>query len=154
MKQFLACFLLFFLTSLSAQAESIHVQDGDIFLLGRQSVRLWGIDAPEYDQTCDKDGEHIPCGDISEEVLRNFIGKTKPDCKRLNTDKLNRWIAQCSVNGQDLGALMVHSGWAVDYRYYSKGAYAKEEQAAKSERRGLWGTRFEWPWDYRHKKYP
>lgn len=145
--------LLLCIGSTSVSAQSVRVQDGDTFVLGGQQVRLWGIDAPEYDQPCMKGAVSIPCGDISEAVLESFIGSAVPECEKVATDKLGRWVAKCHVGGSDLGSLMVRSGWAMDYNRYSKGAYSSEENAAKSEKRGLWGTKFEWPWDYRHKKY-
>jgi len=42
--------------------ESVRVVDGDGLKIGNQSIRLWGIDAPELDQTCELDGRTVPCG--------------------------------------------------------------------------------------------
>jgi endonuclease YncB( thermonuclease family) len=44
---------------------------------------------------------------------------------------------------------MVRSGWAVDFRRYSKGAYADEEAQARAARRGLWAGEFEVPAQWR-----
>ena len=37
-----------------ALANDLFVRDGDSFVMDGQEVRLWGIDAPEYHQTCIK----------------------------------------------------------------------------------------------------
>lgn len=43
---------------------------------------------------------------------------------------------------------MVAEGWAVAYRRYSMD-YVKQEDQAKSVRRGIWAGRFAMPWDWR-----
>ncbi|MEX2648002.1 MAG: thermonuclease family protein, partial [Alphaproteobacteria bacterium] len=36
---------------------------GDLIVIGEMLVRLAGIDAPEFDQTCTRDGAVWACGD-------------------------------------------------------------------------------------------
>ena len=45
------------------------VNDGDSITLKGERIRLRGIDAPEYNQTCLKDGATYPCGRRSREAL-------------------------------------------------------------------------------------
>jgi endonuclease YncB( thermonuclease family) len=46
------------------------------------------------------------------------------------------------VAGQDVGAVMVRQGWALDYERYSGGAYAAEQLEAEQAQRGLWSGSF------------
>ena len=45
---------------------------------------------------------------------------------------------------------MVRSGWAVAYRKYSH-RYVGDEAIARGQKRGLWGLRFQMPWDWRRE---
>ncbi|WP_197716172.1 thermonuclease family protein [Cereibacter sphaeroides] len=53
--------------------------------------------------------------------------------------------------GINLDAWMVRSGWAVAYRRYGS-AYVRDEDLARREKRGIWASRFEMPWDWRKGK--
>ncbi|TIT92457.1 MAG: thermonuclease family protein, partial [Mesorhizobium sp.] len=41
------------------------VNDGDSLTLGTERIRMRGIDAPEYTQTCRKEGADYPCGRLA-----------------------------------------------------------------------------------------
>src|SRR5262245_25083724 len=45
------------------------VNDGDTITLKGQRIRLSGIDAPEYNQTCEKGGATYACGRAAREAL-------------------------------------------------------------------------------------
>lgn len=130
-------------------AESFRVIDGDGIELAGQSVRLWGIDAPELRQECSVDGRRYPCGENARDALTAFLGAAAPICETVNRDRYGRQIAKCEIAGDDLAALMVRSGWAVDYPRYSKGAYADDQDEAEAHKRGLWAGFFAAPWDWR-----
>ena len=49
--------------------------DGDSLWVGKDEVRLKGIDAPEGRQTCQCDGRDWACGDATRDELRRLIGK-------------------------------------------------------------------------------
>lgn len=133
-------------------AESFRVIDGDGIELGGQSVRLWGIDAPELRQECSKDGRRYPCGEEAKEALTAFLGAAAPICETVNRDRYGREVAKCEVAGDDLAALMVRSGWAVDWPRYSKGAYANNQDEAETHKRGLWAGFFAAPWEWRAQR--
>src|SRR5690606_410103 len=40
----------------------VTVNDGDSITLGAERIRLRGIDAPEYNQFCRRNGAEYPCG--------------------------------------------------------------------------------------------
>lgn len=135
-----------------ALASDLFIRDGDSFAIGGQEVRLWGVDAPEYHQTCIKGGSIVPCGKYARQRLENLTKDAQLQCERVNTDRYKRTVARCYVHGEDVAALMVRAGFAFDYPRYSKGAYSDQQKAAKSEQRGLWSMDFEMPWIWRRKK--
>lgn len=53
--------------------------------------------------------------------------------------------------GEDLGEWMALNGWAVAYTYYSY-EYTRAEYRAKRDRRGIWASEFEKPWEWRRKQ--
>lgn len=130
-------------------AESVRVIDGDGIELAGQSVRLWGIDAPELGQECSKDGRRYPCGEKAKDALTAFLGAAAPICETVNRDRYGREVAKCEVAGDDLARLMVRSGWAVDWPRYSKSAYAEDQDEAEAHKRGLWAGFFAAPWEWR-----
>ena len=72
MKKLLLFIILF---SFSATAQ-IRVVDGDSLEINNKKIRLIGIDAPEYYQTCfDEDGLEYDCGFDALEYLQNLIEK-------------------------------------------------------------------------------
>jgi endonuclease YncB( thermonuclease family) len=120
-----------------------RVVDGDTLVLDGREVRLSGIDAPEYRQSCERSGKAWPCGQEAAEALRRLIGTGKVRCTGGRDDKYGRLLARC-VAGEDLGARLVRDGFAIAY-----GDYEIEEAAARSARRGVWAGTFERPADFR-----
>jgi|CXWK01.1.fsa_nt_gi endonuclease YncB( thermonuclease family) len=121
--------------------------DGDSLWVGKDEVRLKGIDAPEGRQTCQRDGRDWACGDAARDELRRLIGKDMVECRAVERDKHGRVLGYCKAGGRDLNAGMVASGFALAY-----GSYLREEGEAKSRRRGLWAGEFERPRDWRHER--
>lgn len=131
---------------LLAAAPVASVVDGDTFVLGAARVRLWGVDAPEGRQICqDAGGRDFRCGDSARDRLKALIGSGRVDCRERDRDGYGRMVAQCRVASVDLGEAMVRAGWAIDYRQFSRGAYAVAEGDARAAKRGLWAGRFEAP---------
>ncbi len=60
-------------------------------------------------------------------------------------------LARCTVAGDELGTWMVENGWALAYRRYSLD-YVDEEADAQAARRGIWGSEFEKPWEWRKRQ--
>lgn len=119
--------------------------DGDSLRLGRERIRLWGIDAPELDQICWSDtGQEWPCGRTAHAALRDRLSAGRVDCRARGTDKYGRVLATCSVFGTDVAALLVAEGLAL-----ARNAYGSEERAARAARRGLWQGRFSDPKSWR-----
>ncbi len=69
-------------------------------------------------------------------------------CDRARVDPSKCIIARCTVAGEDLEKWMVSQGWALAYRRYSLD-YVNEEAEARAARRGIWGSEFIKPWEWR-----
>lgn len=130
------------LLAFPARSAPLIVTDGDSLRMGGERIRLWGIDAPERGQTCRRGRKRYDCGAAATRPLHSFIGGRPVTCVRIETDRYGRTVARCMAGGNDLGRLMVASGWALDMPRYSGGAYAADQRGARRERRGLWAGSF------------
>lgn len=128
-----------------------RVTDGDTIRIGDERIRLWGVDAPEIRQDCTMAGGTINIGRAARDHLEALIGGRDVTCERMDVDRYGRTVARCSIDGLDLGAMMVADGWAWDYREYSRGAYSDQQAAAEAAGAGLWagGAMCEVPSDWR-----
>lgn len=122
------------------------VADGDSLQFGGQRVRIFGIDAPEFDQTCIQAGKEYPCGRRARDMLRSLVNGPV-SCLGGDMDRYGRLLARCESGGRDIGREMVLSGWALSY-----GAYSVDEALARDAGRGLWAGEFEEPRAYRLQK--
>lgn len=122
----------------------VTVNDGDSITLGAERIRLRGIDAPEFAQTCQRSGADYPCGRRARESLAALIGGRPVSCSGWERDKYDRLLATCTAGGNDLNRGQVEAGWAVAY-----GDYRAEESAARQKGAGLWAGSFERPRDWR-----
>jgi endonuclease YncB( thermonuclease family) len=122
---------------------------GDTLDLDGERIRLWGIDAVEGDQVCQRNGRPWRCGDDATAALEALVDGHEITCTERDIDRYGRTVATCSVAGQDIGSAMVRQGWALDYNRYSGGAYAAEQLEAEQAQRGLWSGSFVPPWQWR-----
>ena len=148
--------LFFILISLSTVSSGktifgkAKVIDGDTIHINKNKIRLHGIDAPETNQTCNKNNKVWNCGVESTKFLKELIGNNKIECITQGKDRYNRFIGICYKDNLDLNSEMVLNGWAIAYRYYSED-YVKEEEKAKRDKKGIWIGDFEEPYLFRKK---
>lgn len=110
-----------------------RVVDGDSVYVDGKKLRLWGIDAPEEDEFG---------YDEAKKVLREIAYGKTVTCTCADIDRHGRSVVKCTLeDGQDVGDVMVRTGWALDYRKHTKGAYEKAEDEARDAKRGLWAPR-------------
>ena len=127
---------------------SAEIIDGDSLSVSGISVRLFGIDAPEGTQTCNRSGTAWRCGEESAMQLRNLIGGNPIECSGRDIDTYGRTLAVCAVAGIEINRAMVEAGWATAFRKYSQD-YVVEETRARAAHRGIWTSEFALPQDYR-----
>lgn len=146
--------LLLALASAQAQAEDLtgpaQVVDGDSLVVRGRQVRLSGIDAPEWDQTCTRAGKKWKCGAEAGAFLRSLVEGRVVSCAVEGLDKYKRALATCYLDGKDLNEAIVRAGWAVAYRRYSD-RYVGAEEAAKAEKSGIWVGEFQGPEEFRRE---
>lgn len=146
--------VIYMAAALSAQAGGVigqaSVIDGDTVEIHGQRIRLFGIDAVESSQRCERNGQAWNCGKDSAFALADRIGRSAIDCRGQEKDRYGRLVAVCFKGAEDLNRWMVEQGWAVAYRRYSVD-YVAAEDAARAARRGLWASTFDMPWEWRKK---
>lgn len=120
------------------------INDGDTLTLAGQRIRLEGIDAPEYNQTCTRATGAWPCGRDARKALAAMAAKGAVRCSGWQNDKYGRLLGSCTVGATDINRAMVASGWAVSY-----GSYLAEEVAARKAALGIWQGEFIRPAEWR-----
>jgi endonuclease YncB( thermonuclease family) len=108
-----------------------------------QRLRLYGVDAFESGQTCrDAHSKPWPCGMVATQRLAALTARPGFACNvdREFIDRHAREFAVCTVDGKDVGGLLVSEGLAF---YYGRGLqYLPIEAAARREKRGAWAGSF------------
>ena len=127
--------------------------DGDTLDMGGQKVRLFGVDAPELDQSCDRGGKVWACGAAARDMLAEIVGRARLTCSVEDVDRYGRLVAVCTRAGEDVGAALVRQGGAIAYLRYSS-RYANAEAAARRDGLGLWQAVWITPEAHRHAAAP
>jgi len=152
-----AAVVLITLATLPAAAQEpivgrASVVDGDTIEIAGQRIRFQGVDAPESWQGCwDAGGKMYRCGQVAAKALDTFLAASTPTrCEFIERDRYQRIVADCfRADGASVAEWLVRSGHALDYKQYSKGAYAKLQKQAEAEKVGVWQGKFDKPWDAR-----
>lgn len=129
-------------------AGTFRAADGDSLVLGKQRLRLKGIDAPELSQTCMRQGKPWPCGLQAKLALTKLVAGPDVTCVGSRRDKYDRLLVTCRRGGLDINRSQVLDGMAVSF-----GDYEQEEDVAKAARRGVWAGTLLMPseWRARHR---
>ena len=127
--------------SVNAQTQAwvSWVMDGDTVLLlpegEREPVRLrlQGIDAPESCQ---------PGGEGARDALIALVLRKAVRFEAHGQDSYGRQLGRLWIDDRDVGAELVHTGWAWAYSHRTgRGPYAALQREAERERRGLFAAR-------------
>lgn len=98
-----------------------HVRDVDTVELGGIAVRLNGIDGPELSTQVGQAAKRFMAELVlNREVVCNLTGERSHD----------RLIGICYFDGEDIGAIAIRNGFALDCRRYSGGRYSRLETDA------------------------
>lgn len=102
--------------SLPATAADLRVIDGDTFVLNGETIRVENIDTPEIRRAqCDAERR---LGLVAKWRVETIL--TQPGAKitlqRFRKDRWDRTIARVSVNGLDLGEILITENMARPWR--------------------------------------
>lgn len=105
------------------------VLSGEAFVIGGQSVRLWGVVAARQG-TAD--------GAQAQAYLTDLLGTHRIECADTRQKHYNQILARCKDPWQrDIAELLVQAGWATDDTAFSRGRYSVAEQHARNLRVGM-----------------
>lgn len=100
------------------------VRDVDTIVVAGTPVRLNGLDGPETSSRIGREAR----------AFMNQLVRGETVTCRLNGERTHdRWVGVCFLDGQDIGAIAVANGHALDCARYSGGRYrGLETPAARS----------------------
>jgi endonuclease YncB( thermonuclease family) len=134
-------------------AAQVHVGqavavDGDSLEIGDVRFRLFGVDALEARQTCNRRDQIWGCGQEAAAVLRGMLENKTVTCDQRDIDAYGRIVAVCTANGRDLAQEMVRMGLAVALPEFTTD-YVEWEDLARQRGLGIWSAEFERPSEFR-----
>jgi micrococcal nuclease len=103
------------------------VRDVDTIIVAGTAVRLNGVDGPETSTRYGREARAFMTRLVQgETVICNLNGERTYD----------RWVGVCFLDGEDLGAIAIANGFALDCSRYSGGAYRDLETREGRSRLG------------------
>ena len=136
----------------SGTAEAI---DADIIKIDNLRIILWGVDAPDRNQTCTQGSELYPCYANAMQALTALVAPGAVICTLKGApDPFHRRFGVCKAGDTDINAEMVKQGMAFAFTPQASD-YAAAETAAKAAKIGLWqdGVAAEQPWLWRASRH-
>ncbi|RDC59807.1 hypothetical protein HME9302_00028 [Alteripontixanthobacter maritimus] len=85
------------------------VVDGDTVWIDREKIRIAGIDAPETRARCRREKQ---LASAATHRLVALLNEGPIHIRRTGRDRFDRTLANLTVNGRDVGKLMVSGGYA------------------------------------------
>jgi endonuclease YncB( thermonuclease family) len=135
---------------IKAPSYQIKVVDGDSLEINSKRIRLTGIDAPEYMQSCKTDkNKKYNCGNKSKEFLKELIKDKTITCISHSKDQYDRDLCTCYANNIDINKELVRTGHAIAYL---ESNYYKDQEYAKQNKLGIWQGDFIHPRLFRRLK--
>ncbi|OFW80882.1 MAG: hypothetical protein A2887_02565 [Alphaproteobacteria bacterium RIFCSPLOWO2_01_FULL_40_26] len=127
------------------------ILDGDSIKVGGKEVRLFGLDAPEYNQKCfNEKNKEYACGQKSRDFLISLAGGKQVECFYAIKDKYDRYLGKCYVDKLSINEEIIKNGMAVIYNFTeSDEKMEKLEKEAQTAKIGIWQGTFQLPKDYR-----
>lgn len=112
---------------------------GDLLTVAGITVRLSGIEAPEREQRCGKDGNKWRCAEAAQSALLRVISERPPvvRCRLRGSDKAGRPLGNCWIDRVDINSELVRLG----YVFAESGMFARytaQEKEARNAKAGMW----------------
>jgi endonuclease YncB( thermonuclease family) len=117
--------------------------------VGGRRFKLYGIDAPDLDQTCET-AQHkdYPCGAEARAALVELAKGATVSCLPRGPNEFGETMAICSAGRTDLARALIDAGWAIADRARTL-YYERAEETARTTRHGLWQGPFVLPAQWR-----
>lgn len=131
---------------IAGRAEAVA---GEALHVDERYIRLDGIDAPEFSQTClDRAGSRRAMGRLAARRLGEMVAGHEVSC-RLSRGHSGQGVlvATCAANGEDLAGALIDEGLA--WPISSTGGYAERARAAARTGAGVWPMTCRAPADWR-----
>jgi len=96
-----------------------HVRDGDTIEVDGQAIRLNGLHAPELGD---------PLGSQARDFIAAMVSGREVTCELNGERSYDRLIGRCFLDGEDIAASLVASGYARDCPRHSGGRYSEFER--------------------------
>jgi micrococcal nuclease len=103
------------------------VRDVDTIVVAGTPVRLNGLDGPEVSTRIGREARAF---------MTRLVRGQSVTCQLNGERTYDRWVGVCFLDGQDIGAIAVANGHALDCRRYSGGRYRDLETPAARSRIG------------------
>ena len=101
------------------------VRDVDTIVVAGTPVRLNGLDGPETSTRIGREARTF---------MTRLVRGEMVSCNLNGERTYDRWVGVCYLDRQDIGAIAVANGHALDCRRYSGGRYRDLETAAARSR--------------------
>lgn len=101
------------------------VRDVDTIEVAGTPVRLNGVDGPE---TSNRYGRNARA------FMRRLVAGKTVSCRLSGERTYDRWVGVCFLGDEDIGAVAISSGHALDCPRYSRGRYFDLETSAARQR--------------------
>ncbi len=136
----------------------VGVIDGDTLEIDGHAVQLYGIDAPELGQYCERAGDLWACGAEAARFLKDTVQFEGPpvECSPWGKEPADNGsseiiIGVCQVGPKGVGLTMVQNGYAAALPD-SFPDYKEAEEQARQAKLGIWRGDFVPPWEWRAGK--
>ena len=140
---------------IAANGAQVHVIDGDSLRIGKDEIRIAGIDAPEYRQLCgDGAGGQWACGKAAREALVALVAAGGLRCTACARDRYGRSLADCTTDAGDVAAALARAGFAEGAGDDRFDPHEREIAQARAARRGIWRGPHVHPADWRKAQRP
>lgn len=114
--------------------------------------RLYGVDACELSQTASLARQKWPCGVVATAWLVNATLNKWIACTPIRVEALTQ-VARCATGEYpDIAAEMLKTGTVITTNSTQDQlipSYKQNEADARKAYKGVWGSQFQMPWDYR-----